>query len=397
MEDGTYNFSSAFRGEGRPSHDGDDLGTLDISGVPIYATANGVVESTGFVGGYGNSVMIKHNDGYYSFYAHMKKDYIVVKKGQAVVQGQLVGATDGMGDKEEGSPSLPMHLHFEMCERAVVAQSGNSMCADHVDPEDDDDSKDNRPDDVKLTFNKEEDKSKAQERAKTFLKEWKEKAKNGTVYMMPGFSAVRGVLSEQNESPTGLCVNNAGDAGGLSCGFYQFANNPGKICEFVRWLGKNNYSDYYNAYISYCPSGSSRVSDVNGFLKKWNDSKERQSAEFKNAQYLFVKSQHYDVVAKKAYKDLNFDVNTRHVAVQEMFWSIGVQQPGHITSMFKSAGYSSSTNWDSVSDRDIISKVYDARYNGIPKYFSSSPGMWKGLRNRFLQEKKDALAMLGSS
>ncbi len=74
-------------------------------GTTIRNVGAGVVETAGTMGGYGNAVVVKHNNGHTTLYAHMSK--ILVKRGQSVSQGQtlgLVGAT--------GWATGP-HLHFE--------------------------------------------------------------------------------------------------------------------------------------------------------------------------------------------------------------------------------------------------------------------------------------------
>ncbi len=55
---------------------------------------------------YGNCVKIKHKNGYYTLYAHMKEIY--VKKGQKVAEGQKIGY---MGDTGR---SFKAHLHWEV-------------------------------------------------------------------------------------------------------------------------------------------------------------------------------------------------------------------------------------------------------------------------------------------
>lgn len=401
MEDGTYNFASPFGPRWGKLHAGDDMGTAGAVGVPIYATSNGVVISTGWVNGYGYTVMIKQDNGYYSFYAHMQEDFVVVKKDQKVQQAQLVG---GVGNV----PDVPYHLHFEVCEKEVVSASGNLMCGDHVDPEDDDNSKDNKDDEAKLKFNTAQDMGKSNAAASKFMKEWKEKAKAGEVFIMPGYvgagggNGPRGVLSEEFESQKGECAIERGDYGGLSCGFYQFANNPyGQVCGFVTWLKETGAADYYNYFASYCPTKNTIIGSDVAFKNHWNAIFARNGgqlpADFKDLQWRYAKMIDYDPVVNRLKKTHNFDVGTRHIAVQEMIWSMGMQQPGLIPGIFNYAGYSASTNWASVNDRDLITKVYDARYDLIPSNFKSSPGVWPGLRKRFLAEKQKALALLGAS
>ena len=55
---------------------------------------------------YGNFIKIKHKDGYYTLYAHLKSVY--VKKGEYVKRGQKIGY---MGDTGN---AYGVHLHFEL-------------------------------------------------------------------------------------------------------------------------------------------------------------------------------------------------------------------------------------------------------------------------------------------
>lgn len=75
-------------------------------GMPVTAAADGKVTYVGDgVRGYGNLVIVKHNDMYLSVYAHNQK--ILVKDGQAVTRGQKIAE---MGN---GAASKPL-LHFEI-------------------------------------------------------------------------------------------------------------------------------------------------------------------------------------------------------------------------------------------------------------------------------------------
>ncbi len=86
-------------------HTGVDLG--DPYGTPIYAAANGVVETVQYLHyGYGYHVVIRHPNGYTTLYGHASK--IFVKEGQVVQQGQTI-ALIGMTGRTTGP-----HLHFEV-------------------------------------------------------------------------------------------------------------------------------------------------------------------------------------------------------------------------------------------------------------------------------------------
>ena len=65
------------------------------TGTPIMTTAAGVVEQAGFTTGNGNFVKVKHDKTYSTQYLHMSK--ILVKRGQRVVQGQIIGKVGSTG------------------------------------------------------------------------------------------------------------------------------------------------------------------------------------------------------------------------------------------------------------------------------------------------------------
>jgi len=82
---------------------------LDIagrSGQPIYAAAGGLVVYSGSgLRGYGQLIIIKHNDTYFSAYAHNRR--LLVKEDQKVNKGQHIA---DMGSTESDRPLL----HFEV-------------------------------------------------------------------------------------------------------------------------------------------------------------------------------------------------------------------------------------------------------------------------------------------
>ncbi|HTK60639.1 MAG TPA: peptidoglycan DD-metalloendopeptidase family protein, partial [Candidatus Baltobacteraceae bacterium] len=76
------------------------------AGTPIRATADGVVAFAGWDGPYGNKVSIRHNGTYTTNYCHQSK--MIVKRGQKVEQGQVIGYVGSTGF------STGPHLHYEM-------------------------------------------------------------------------------------------------------------------------------------------------------------------------------------------------------------------------------------------------------------------------------------------
>ncbi len=87
-------------------HRGADI--ANVEGTPIYAAGAGIVSHAGWLGGFGNTVMITHSVNgkiYTTVYAHLSS--ISVSQGQSVDKGQYIG---GMGTTGKSTGS---HLHFE--------------------------------------------------------------------------------------------------------------------------------------------------------------------------------------------------------------------------------------------------------------------------------------------
>lgn len=93
---------------GRAYHSGVDIAGLGY-GANIYATNNGTVEQIAYSGsGYGNYVVINHNNGYYSLYGHMQRVSPTIHIGDTVSRGQILGYIGSTGK------STGPHLHFEI-------------------------------------------------------------------------------------------------------------------------------------------------------------------------------------------------------------------------------------------------------------------------------------------
>lgn len=100
--------------QGIHGYNGVDIGAP--SGTPIYAAAAGTVivaKSGGYNGGYGSYVVVKHDNGMQTLYAHMSS---VATGGGSVEKGALLGYVGRTG-KATGN-----HLHFE------VRGGTNPMC-----------------------------------------------------------------------------------------------------------------------------------------------------------------------------------------------------------------------------------------------------------------------------
>ncbi|MFE3092413.1 transglycosylase family protein [Streptomyces sp. NPDC059248] len=76
------------------------------TGTSVKSVANGLVVSAGWAGAYGYQVVVRHNDGKYSQYAHLSA--LTVRSGQQVGSGQRIGRSGNTGN------SSGPHLHFEV-------------------------------------------------------------------------------------------------------------------------------------------------------------------------------------------------------------------------------------------------------------------------------------------
>lgn len=99
-------FSRRSQGSHGPGRRGVDLAAP--TGTRVLASASGKVSfaSYGWNGAYGNLVIIQHDNGTKTLYAHLSK--ILVQKGARVSQGDLVGLVGSTGR------STGPHLHFEV-------------------------------------------------------------------------------------------------------------------------------------------------------------------------------------------------------------------------------------------------------------------------------------------
>lgn len=82
---------------------------IDISaakGTPVHATADGVVSRQEPGSGYGIVIVLNHGYSYQTVYAHLSKK--LVKPGEKVVRGQVIGYVGNTG------LSLGAHLHYEV-------------------------------------------------------------------------------------------------------------------------------------------------------------------------------------------------------------------------------------------------------------------------------------------
>jgi murein DD-endopeptidase MepM/ murein hydrolase activator NlpD len=76
------------------------------TGTSVRAVATGRVVSAGWAGAYGYEIVIRHDDGKYTQYAHLSA--LTVREGQTVSSGQRIARSGSTGN------SSGPHLHFEV-------------------------------------------------------------------------------------------------------------------------------------------------------------------------------------------------------------------------------------------------------------------------------------------
>lgn len=97
--------TSRFGARGKSSHEGVDIAAPE--GSAVLAAADGKVIYAGSgVRGYGNLILVRHDTGMVTVYAHNRRN--LVKEGQEVKQGQVIAEVGHTG-RASGN-----HLHFEV-------------------------------------------------------------------------------------------------------------------------------------------------------------------------------------------------------------------------------------------------------------------------------------------
>lgn len=102
-------------GEQSSFHNGIDIATP--SGTPIHSPASGIVTKNYYNDAGGNQLVIKHDNGYTTGYAHLSKSMVSI--GEKIKKNQIIGLTGATG-KVTGP-----HLHLTV----------KSAAGDYLDPQ----------------------------------------------------------------------------------------------------------------------------------------------------------------------------------------------------------------------------------------------------------------------
>jgi len=98
-------------------HRGIDL--ISCEYLQIFSAESGIVTYAGWMTGYGNVIIIDHQNGFVTLYAHLSS--IIVIKDQEVLLGQTIGIMGTTGN------STGIHLHFELQYNGVKLNPDNYL------------------------------------------------------------------------------------------------------------------------------------------------------------------------------------------------------------------------------------------------------------------------------
>lgn len=89
----------------RPHHGLDYAASV---GTPVSAVGDGTIAFSGYKGGYGKLVIIRHHNGWKTYYGHLSKIEKNIRKGRNIEQDQVIGYVGATG------LAKGPHLHYEI-------------------------------------------------------------------------------------------------------------------------------------------------------------------------------------------------------------------------------------------------------------------------------------------
>lgn len=216
---------------------------------------------------------------------------------------------------------------------------------------------------------------------------------------------------ESNGDPAAVS-SGSGDHGGISYGIYQLSSNAGSVGSFLRFACryKNEALANYGKVLSEFEVNS------NGFIREWKSIGSIDPAGFAELQNAYAKSVYYDEAAQKL-RRAHYNIETKSKAMQAVLFSRAIQYgAGNMIELYTEAamrlGYVNlSYVDDQYFDKEMIASIYDFLIEECDRAYNKgngtyhSPKDWAngshtvvkaGLKNRFVNEKADALGMMGS-
>ena len=205
-----------------------------------------------------------------------------------------------------------------------------------------------------------------------------------------GGSLALGSLSAKYESNGKPGAIGHDSSGGWSYGAYQLASLKGSVAKFLNFLAlaEPGFAADLNATGG---DSAARRGDPR-FRTVWKELATNHAKRFLELQHGFIKASHYDKFVDKVKSQIGLDIETRSLAIKNVAWSTAVQH-GASNTVFKAALDGAQVADGRPGDEAIINAVYAER-SKVDKRFPSVPDLHDSLRDRFAQEKADALSML---
>lgn len=186
---------------------------------------------------------------------------------------------------------------------------------------------------------------------------------------------------ESGRSGAATISTGRGDHGGVSYGSYQFSTNAGTLEEFLNKT--NNYNHKFDRL----------VPKTKAFNEKWVALANNDPA-FGKAQHDFVAASHYEP-QMKALQSAGYDFSKRGRAIQDMVWSTSVQYRTKTVRIVQRAEAESSLDFDTATDKEIISAVQDSKRRHVDTDFrSSSEAVRNSIKNNRIPDEKENLLKL---
>ena len=206
-----------------------------------------------------------------------------------------------------------------------------------------------------------------------------------------------GTLSGLMESNDGKKLWNNGKldkTGGWSYGTYQIATKNGTMKDYLLHLQNNpSYQDYYNALQQ---AGGYEAASIGAeqFKNVWSNLSKDQN--FLQSQQNYIINSKLNPTMKYVRDIKGWNLGKRSPVVRDVLYSTATQhgEGGAAHLLHNKFGYN--TDISTLSDVEIINKIYDERAN-VDQYFrSSDPRMREAIKLRFINENAKALELLNS-
>lgn len=215
-----------------------------------------------------------------------------------------------------------------------------------------------------------------------------------------------GALSAQYETGgrgPGTVSTGRGDIGGVSYGSYQLATAAGRPQQFLASEGARWAEDF-----------AGQRAGTAAFSQTWREVAAREPQAFAEAQHAYIARTHYQPQAERvqtrttvagvdggiALAGVALAQHSR--ALQNVAWSTAVQHGPNsniVANAIRDVRAAGTGDWEAGFDRAVIDAVYAERgrvnRNGELVHFSSnSAAVQRGVAERFVHERNDAIAAL---